>query len=591
MNGINLSLIHIRNYKSIKELFWEPRNVNILIGENNAGKSSLLEAIKLGLTFDEISDEDIFQPNGSSSEDHKVIIDLVFYPTDDGGGRTSIFSDAWEMLGSDIQIAPDASGQQWLGIRTIISYNESKNRYENVKRLLKQIPNLSVPSPATAQISRETLSYFAPYYLPANRDITSEVNAKRSVWSMVTSRVKFSGDCKSRIEDAVISANKAIVGNNPFLLELADEMKDSIKDPSVTINIVPINQDVEKLYKGMNIYVSSNSIEQIPPENLGQGSRSWSVFSVYKYAVKSEMEARKSARLPFCPLFLIEEPEAHIHPQAQTELASQIFKLPGQVFMTTHSPFSLDKKHLFDVFRTYQENGQTRLAALSHVESNADYYAKFVRSGGDFLFSRALVLTEGETEWRAFPIYYEGFFHRAPYSDGVHFLQVRGHNYEPLMLLAKTLHIPYFIFADGEAEPHAKLLKSLKNVYQLAQEPADFSNYKMIKEIPNGDCYEKYVIAQGLLPEVEAVLNSENKSDNFLDEFILIHNGHVKNKSGDKYNFSGPNGRCEAAFEALKKNKTGYAEPLADKLVAAGKIPSLIQDLFNQIRTDLKLPC
>lgn len=40
-----LGPVHIRNYKSIRELRFEPRRVNVFIGEPNSGKSNLLEAL------------------------------------------------------------------------------------------------------------------------------------------------------------------------------------------------------------------------------------------------------------------------------------------------------------------------------------------------------------------------------------------------------------------------------------------------------------------------------------------------------------------------------------------------------------------
>jgi AAA15 family ATPase/GTPase len=37
--------VSIRNFKSVKELEFEPRRVNVFIGEPNAGKSNLVEAL------------------------------------------------------------------------------------------------------------------------------------------------------------------------------------------------------------------------------------------------------------------------------------------------------------------------------------------------------------------------------------------------------------------------------------------------------------------------------------------------------------------------------------------------------------------
>jgi len=42
--------IHIRNYRKFKKLVWEPKeSMNIIVGNNETGKSTLLEAILLTL--------------------------------------------------------------------------------------------------------------------------------------------------------------------------------------------------------------------------------------------------------------------------------------------------------------------------------------------------------------------------------------------------------------------------------------------------------------------------------------------------------------------------------------------------------------
>lgn len=43
----DLKSIRIKNYKCFKDVSFSIKNINILIGENNAGKSTAIEAIKL----------------------------------------------------------------------------------------------------------------------------------------------------------------------------------------------------------------------------------------------------------------------------------------------------------------------------------------------------------------------------------------------------------------------------------------------------------------------------------------------------------------------------------------------------------------
>ncbi|KAF1075092.1 AAA family ATPase [Methanogenium sp. MK-MG] len=44
--------ISITNYRAIENIQFEPRSVNIIVGPNNCGKSSILESIAILASFD-----------------------------------------------------------------------------------------------------------------------------------------------------------------------------------------------------------------------------------------------------------------------------------------------------------------------------------------------------------------------------------------------------------------------------------------------------------------------------------------------------------------------------------------------------------
>ena len=45
-----LEWIEIENFRGISHLMYEPKQINLLVGKNNSGKTSVLEAIYLRLT-------------------------------------------------------------------------------------------------------------------------------------------------------------------------------------------------------------------------------------------------------------------------------------------------------------------------------------------------------------------------------------------------------------------------------------------------------------------------------------------------------------------------------------------------------------
>ena len=84
---------------------------------------------------------------------------------------------------------------------------------------------------------------------------------------------------------------------------------------------------------------------------------------------------------------------------------------------------------------------------------------------GDLLFSRCVILFEGETEEQALPEFAHNYWKRHPNDVGVSFVSVGGsHGYLPFLRLVTNFHIPWVIFSDGEDDAIRALDKTLDKV-------------------------------------------------------------------------------------------------------------------------------
>lgn len=94
----------------------------------------------------------------------------------------------------------------------------------------------------------------------------------------------------------------------------------------------------------------------------------------------------------------MEEPEAHLHPQAQQKLYNQISSFSGQKIISTHSPSITDLNNLIHFEK---KQGKT----IAHRFDNTKYETEemnrikqeVISSHRDLLFFRAIVLCEGIT--------------------------------------------------------------------------------------------------------------------------------------------------------------------------------------------------
>ena len=75
-------------------------------------------------------------------------------------------------------------------------------------------------------------------------------------------------------------------------------------------------------------------------------------------------------------LLIIDEPEIHLHPQAQKEflklIKEMIEKQHIQVIIATHSPSLINEENIHNVFRCTKINGETKIYSTPHYNNTSD---------------------------------------------------------------------------------------------------------------------------------------------------------------------------------------------------------------------------
>lgn len=159
-------------------------------------------------------------------------------------------------------------------------------------------------------------------------------------------------------------------------------------------------------------------------------------------------------------VYLFDEPDTHLHVKAQLELAKTIqeFSTSGnQVVLTTHSPFILNSVRPEHVRILNRRNNST---SVKYISSDPDSYSKTLRNLGlentHLFFSRIIIIVEGATEENFLPHQY---FKKTgqPISSGlIKIINTEGINNIPGFAHALLeLHDPnkIFILRDNDASP------------------------------------------------------------------------------------------------------------------------------------------
>ena len=157
-----------------------------------------------------------------------------------------------------------------------------------------------------------------------------------------------------------------------------------------------------------------------------------------------------------CYIFVIEEPELHLHPHMKRNLAEFIRRssTKNQVFVITHDPIFIDPDFILNLNRFYLTGKKTGtlVASMSTDLSDQDIGQIRTASKGiikrELYFARAVLFVEDESHQK----FIEGCAKKLKLgldSLGISIIEVGGKDgFKPYIRLAKQLDIPFLCLAD-----------------------------------------------------------------------------------------------------------------------------------------------
>lgn len=588
--------IKINNFRSLKQVSIELDKYTILVGKNNCGKSNIIQAIGLAFDFSTVLREDIFaSPDEPYNDSKKITIDVRILPVDSNGIVQDSFTNAWSRAFGNFASVDDTTDKEYFAFRTEIAYDHDKEIYTNVKYKIDKWLDVG-DSRIGSTIRRETLENIDNILINAQRDISLDIGDKRSIWGKLASKIKVTERVRGNIEAQLNTLNKKIVSESDILKSISKELKFTTGDKLSKVDISPITRDVESLYRGMNIYYTNKDSLPTAVENLGLGVRSWAVFSTIKAEVVTSAQKKATDDIAYHPLILVEEPEAHMHPQAQRHLFSDINAMIGQKIITTHSPYILSQIEI-DKIRYVKKVGAFSEALPLLVDGlSKDDIRKIRRTvlntRGEILYANAVILAEGETEEQALAVFVREYFKKEPFELGISIIGVGGGNYLPFMRVLERLDIKWYVFSDGEARPLVDLKGCLKKLTGLRTQP-NLSDYDNIIVIENGKCFETYCLEQGYIREISKAVCKVENDNNYIRRYIQDHNNQC-GKGGIIRNYTADSdgGYYRAIQDCIMSDKTKYPTAIAEEMcsirVKGRRIPQKLRELLVKVERDLK---
>jgi len=597
--GIMISKVRIKNYRSIESLDLELSMFNLVLGQNNTGKSNFLRAINTAVAgTSDLSENDIFVGDGERLEKSKAaIIDILIQPISAESTLCKEFSDFWTSVFTESWITTSDEGN-FVGIRAEIKFDVIKDSYNLNRRCIRQWKD----SIDTAVLENKKTVYnedmrtsLQAFYMDANRDIVQDMRSRKSYFGRVTSSYDLTDDKVREIEEQLSNVNAMIIDSIPSLAltkERISAIGKTIGSESSTVEVEPLARKISDINKGMDIVMKDGDAATFPISLHGYGTRSWVSFLTLSAFVENQKEKMVSDddEAEQYIMLTLEEPEAHLHPQAQRQLFEQISRFSGQKIVSTHSPSVVAQSVLADTIHFCKRSGKTLVTQYktgeNRVNDTLKIFREVVNTRAEFLFASAAILCEGITEELALPIFFREYFGCAPYALGVSVINIGGKdNYAPFLSLARDFDIPWFIFSDGEDEAISSVRSAVRDVFEK-----DYTTLDNVIVLENGDDYERHLIRAGYSESMISAICEHEEEESYFESYIQRMQGQ-KRKGGIIRDYNHVNGRTEALTDLCHGGKTEYALPVAQKLISLAevdqRIPPKIRKLFTVLATNI----
>jgi putative ATP-dependent endonuclease of OLD family len=258
------------------------------------------------------------------------------------------------------------------------------------------------------------------------------------------------------------------------------------------------------------------------------------------------------------PLLALEEPEAHLHPNAVRALWHVIAALPGQKILTTHSGDLLSEIPMTDLRRLSRPSGAVRGHRFDPTQLTAkqrrqlEYHVR--QSRGELLFARCWILVEGETEVTILPAAARKLGTQLE-RYGVRCVPYRHADIGLYLNVAEQLGITWCSVFEGDDQGQTDRAKAKAALNGRADADA-------IVELPLGSTTEAYLAASGFEDVYEALVPAQNRA------LITAPPGT-------------PTYTAEVVAQVPSHKKTEAATEIALKIEAGTAIPMAIRQIVE----------
>jgi len=511
-----ISKVEIHNFRSHKNTLIELSKTNVLVGRNNTGKTAFLDAVNYAIGVrkgmpsedDFFASEDKFDPKNSDP----IRIVLEFRETKDNRFSDNVLYMLDKAVRYDEEQCPE-DPIKYIRMCYEFKYNKERDRYVDDRYFV----NLNNKKLSTDSVVKGIHLSFSPFfYLTTLRDINKEIKNKSSFWGKIKASIDYR-DKEENIEKLVEQINNLLLKDDRTVKDLISKLKELEKNVNISsesLYLQAFSKRSWELLDELNIYLkTADSNLALPIAKHGMGTQNIAIlliFNAYLDILLPKIVENDEAT----PIVGIEEPEAHIHPQAQRAVFRQISNMNGQKIISTHSPFIVDRASIYDFLVFNTENGMTKIEKIPEYRKEFKFkyglpdaayrnnmyltpeeklkIERFIQyRNAELFFSSLFILCEGDSEKVFLERIFSYHIDKTPGQLGISIISCEGQNYSPFLKVANrdAFNLKWLILSDAERDTKKKLRNTLLNSgYEFAEIE------KKINYLPDGMNFEEYCV-------------------------------------------------------------------------------------------------
>ncbi|MFA5917753.1 MAG: AAA family ATPase [Candidatus Gracilibacteria bacterium] len=463
--------VKINNFKCFSDFNFSPINndLNLLVGENGVGKSTVFEAIRILLDSnlslrDYFTDEDFNIPENPISLEIDITFDISFK------NLVDISDYLFDIDEENIYVR--------LGfiIQKYKNYSDIGNKEENEKlksfnegfyysRIsIHDIP-LEIPN---------KIEFLYEKYKTSSLNLKKVFNiiyidGSRSYKHFYEPNSEFSNlikDEKNHLEtiEVLKSGFDTEILTSPgfenFFAGIVGNINDEIKKVSLVNDYeIKSSLSIETPDNKLPFRILKNllKINLDGPIPLEKNSIGWQYiyFTIFTlFSLKNNDDCFN--------VFLMEEPEAHLHPQMQRKLFNYINNRENSIiYVSTHSQTIV--RTIKDIKKTnlIQINSSKSLPLISGFDSlNVNKLNTFIDiNKAELFFARGVIFVEGISEEILLPKLFEKKFGYKIEDYGISIVNINGTDFIEYANLCKQYNIPFVIITDKDLINESGIIK------------------------------------------------------------------------------------------------------------------------------------